>query len=136
MPPNPRKAPSRRTKASGSPGRFVAALGFLNSWQGVLAAMGVGALITIVVALFLPFGKGPQMIRPVAPIPAVDSPEFLRLISNVLTAPIDTGSEPEVLENGEGFLHSFLADVDGAKQSIDFMAYIWEDGKFSDILLA
>jgi cardiolipin synthase len=136
MPPNPRKAPSRRTKASGSPGRFVAALGFLNSWQGVLAAMGVVALITIVVALFLPFGKGPRMIRPLAPVPAVNSPEFLRLISNVLTAPIETGSEPEILNNGDEFLRSFLADVDSARQSIDFMAYIWEDGKFSDILFA
>jgi len=113
----------------------AAALGFLTSWQGVFAAMGVVALLTIVVALFLPFGKGPALIRPVAPVPAVNSPEFLRLMSNVLTAPIETGSEPQILENGDGFLHSFLADVDGAKQSIDFMAYIWEDGKFSDILL-
>jgi cardiolipin synthase len=108
----------------------------LNSWQGVLAAMGVVALITIVVALFLPFGKGPQLIRPVAAVPAVDSPEFLRLVSNVLTAPIESGSEPQILNNGDEFLQSFLADVDGAKQSIDFMAYIWEDGKFSDTLLA
>ncbi|MBV8798457.1 MAG: hypothetical protein JO208_01405 [Alphaproteobacteria bacterium] len=102
----------------------------------MFAAMGVVALITIVVALFLPFGKGPQDIRPVAPVPAVNSPDFLRLVSTVLTAPIESGSEPQILENGDGFLRAFLADVDSAKQSIDFMAYIWEDGKFSDTLLA
>jgi len=128
---------SRRPKApSGRRGRLDAALGFLNSWQGVLAAMGMAALITALVALFLPFGKGPQDIRPLAPLPAVESPDFLRLMSAVLTAPVETGSEPQILENGDGFLRAFLADVDGAKQSIDFMAYIWEDGKFSDTLLA
>ncbi len=111
-------------------------LGFLNSWQGVLAAMGAVAIVTTIVALFLPFGKGPQDIRPLAPVPPVESPDFLRLISTVLTAPVDTGSEPQILENGDAFLRAFLADVDNAKQSIDFMAYIWEDGKFSDQLLA
>src|SRR4051794_31115144 len=135
MPRRSPKTPSRRTKPAAVP-RFLRVLGFLDSWQGVLAAMGVVALITIVVALFLPFGKGPRMIRPLAPVPAVNSPEFLRLISNVLTAPIETGSEPEILNNGDEFLRSFLADVDSARQSIDFMAYIWEDGKFSDILFA
>ena len=98
--------------------------------------MGAVALITIVVALFLPFGKGPELIRPVAPVPAVESPEFLHLASAVLTAPIETGSEPQILNNGDAFLRALLADIDGAKQSIDFMAYIWEDGKFSDTLLA
>lgn len=135
MPRNPRRTSSRRAKATAAP-RFFAALSFLNSWQGVLAAMGAVALITIVVALFLPFGKGPGLIRPLAPVSAVDSPDFLRLMSNVLTVPIDTGSEPQILNNGDEFLRSFLADVDGAKRSIDFMAYIWEDGKFSDMVLA
>src|ERR1041385_2932171 len=134
---SPHKRSSPHTKgSSGAVSRFNAGLGFLNSWQGVLAAMGAVALITIVVALFLPFEKGPQLIRPLAPLPAVDSPEFLRLMSNVLTAPIETASEPQILNNGHEFLRSFLADVDGAKRSIDFMAYIWEDGKFSDALLA
>jgi cardiolipin synthase len=131
------RTPSRRTKAaSDSPGSLLAVLGFLNSWQGVLAAMGTVALVTILVALFLPFGKGPELIRPLAAVASVDSPEFLRLTSTVLTAPVETASEPQILNNGDGFLRAFLADVDGAKRSIDFMAYIWEDGKFSDTLLA
>jgi cardiolipin synthase len=97
--------------------------------------MGAVALLTIIVALFLPFGKGPELIHPLAPVPAVNSPEFLRLTSTVLTAPVETGSEPKILNNGDEFLQSLLADIDGAKQSIDWMAYIWEDGKFSDLLL-
>jgi cardiolipin synthase len=64
------------------------------------------------------------------------SPEFLRLASNVLNAPIDSAPQPVVLNNGDAFLKSLLTDIDGAKSSIDFMAYIWEDGKFSDTLLA
>lgn len=132
----PRKASPRHAKATSRPsGRLAALLGYLDSWQGVLSAMGTVALVTGAVALFLPFGKGPQDIRPLAPVPAVDSPQFLPLVANVLTAPIETGSEPQILNNGDEFLRSFLADVDGAQQSIDFMAYIWEDGKFSDTLL-
>jgi cardiolipin synthase len=72
----------------------------------------------------------------VAAVPAAGSPDFLRLASTVLTAPVETGSEPQILNNGDAFLRALLADIDGAKQSIDFMAYIWEDGKFSDTLLA
>jgi cardiolipin synthase A/B len=134
---SPKPKSSRRTKADqGSSAGLFTALGFLNSWQGVLAAMGTVALITIIVALFLPFGKGPDLIRPVTAVPAAGSPEFLRLTSTVLTAPVETGSEPQILNNGDAFLRSLLADIDGATQSINFMAYIWEDGRFSDTLLA
>src|SRR5205823_11469685 len=71
-----------------------------------------------------------------ASVPAVDSPEFLRLMSTVLNAPIEAGSEPQILNNGDAFVRSLLADIDGASQSSDFMAYIWENGRFSDMLLA
>jgi cardiolipin synthase len=107
-----------------------------RSWQGALAGFGAVALLTVLVALFLPFGKGPHLLRPTAPVPGVQSPEFLRLLSNVLNAPIDSGPPPVVLNNGDAFLKSLLSDIDQAKSSIDFMAYIWEDGKFSDTLLS
>src|SRR5437868_12919360 len=94
------RTPSHRASAAGWPASALAALSVLNSWQGVLATMGAVAVITIVVALFLPFGKGPQLIRPLASVPAVDSPEFLRLMSTVLNAPIEAGSEPQILNNG------------------------------------
>ncbi|HEY4116000.1 MAG TPA: phospholipase D-like domain-containing protein [Rhizomicrobium sp.] len=138
MPAHPRgrKRSTPAKSASGSRGGLAALLGFLDSWEGVLATFGAVALLTILVALFLPFGNGPHWIRPVAPVPAAGSPQFLPLVSNTLTAPIESGSEPQILNNGDAFLKALLADVDGAKQSINFMAYIWEDGKFSDVLLA
>jgi cardiolipin synthase len=104
-------------------------------WAVVLLVFGGVAAITVVVALFLPFGKGPSLFAPNAPVPPAGSPRFLALVSNVLTLPVETGSRPLVLNNGDAFLRALLADIDGAKSSIDFMVYIWDDGKFSDAAL-
>ena len=130
---------ARRKKERKSPrvARLAAAVSLPRlSWQAALAGFGAVALLTVLVALFLPFGKGPRLIRTTAPVPPVQSPEFLRLVSDVLNVPIDSGPPPAVLNNGDAFLKSVLSDIDGAKSSIDFMAYIWEDGKFSDTLLS
>jgi cardiolipin synthase len=104
-------------------------------WELTLLGFGGIAIVTIVVVLFLPFGKGPEVIRPTSSVPATGSPQFLTLLSNTMTLPVETGSRPVVLNNGDAFLKSLLADIDGAKSTIDFMVYIWDDGKLSDIVL-
>lgn len=118
---------------------------FERVWQGVLrrfrwwelAFLVVGAVtgVTAIVVLFLPFGKGPAIISPTAAVPATGSPQFLALLGNVMTLPVEKASRPAVVNNGDAFLKSLLTDIDGAKSTIDFMVYIWDDGKFSDIVL-
>lgn len=97
--------------------------------------VGAVTVITAVVVLFMPFGKGPDIIKPDGPVPQTGSPQFLALLSNVMTLPVEKASPPVILNNGDAFLKSLLSDIDGAKSTIDFMVYIWDDGKFSDIVL-
>jgi cardiolipin synthase len=104
-------------------------------WELVFLTFAAVTIVTAVVILFLPFGKGPALIKPNASVPATGSPQFLALISNVMTLPVEKAAAPVVLNNGDAFLKSLLADIDSAKSSIDFMVYIWDDGKFSDIVL-
>jgi len=52
-----------------------------------------------------------------------------------MALPLDHGDRPEILQNGDAFLKSFLKDIDGAQRSINMMTYIWKDGRFSDVLL-
>jgi cardiolipin synthase len=100
-----------------------------------LFAIGLVSFIAIVVILFLPVGKGPDLITATNPVPPAGSPPFLAAISNHMALPLDRGERPEILQNGDAFLKSFLKDIDGAQRSIDMMTYIWKDGRFSDVLL-
>ncbi len=116
-----------------------------RAWQAVmrkfawweLACLTFSGIVVVsgIVVLFSPFGTGPARLQPSAAIPATASAPFLTLLSNVMTLPIEKASPPVLINNGDAFLKSLLADIDGAKTSIDFMVYIWEDGRFSDIVL-
>ena len=53
-------------------------------------------------------------------------------LSNVLSVPRDEGPLPEILENGDAIVPAVLRDIDAAQQSIEWMAYIWKDGRLSD----
>jgi cardiolipin synthase len=104
-------------------------------WQIGLFAIGSLSFIAILVVLFLPIGKGPSNFDYSVPVPPVSSPKFVNMIAESMNAPLKQAGSIEVLNNGDAFLKSFLADIDGAKSSIDVMVYIWTDGKMSDQVL-
>ena len=106
-----------------------------NRWELALFGMGALSFIGIFVILFMPIGKGPELTRPDGPLPSVDSHAFMVTISRFMALPIDQAPRPEVLVNGDQFVARLLPDIDSARHSISLMAYIWKDGKFSDMLL-
>lgn len=104
-------------------------------WELLFLSVGAIVIATALVVLFLPFGKGPALIKPASPIAATGSPQFLSTLSNIMTLPIEKASRPQTINNGDAFLKRLLPDIDAAKSSINFMVYIWDDGRFSDIVL-
>jgi cardiolipin synthase len=103
-------------------------------WLETLAAIGVAALIAGLITLFSSAGRRPGRIW-ATQAPPVGSEEFLSAISGVVGAPLRTGGTVELLNNGQ-FFPSLLEAVRAAKHTVNFSAYIWEDGKASDQVLA
>ncbi len=100
-----------------------------------LLAIGSASFIGIIVILFMPIGKGPEVMIPVGTVPAVSTGSFMTATSNLMTIPVDQAPAVETFENGDQYLPALLREIDGAQHSINFMAYIWKDGRFSNTVL-
>src|ERR1035437_531065 len=105
-------------------------------WEITIFVIGSLSFLSMLVVLFLPLGNGPSKFTFTGVVPAVSSPEFIHLISESLNIPLSKGEPITVINNGDAFLKSLLADIDGAHTSIDIMVYIWTDGKMSDQVFA
>jgi cardiolipin synthase len=105
-------------------------------WERGILILGLVSFIGAVTILFLPLGKGPSEYRSSALVSAAGSRQFLDAISDQMAIPVDSGSPPEIIVDGDQFLRRILADIDSAKSSICMMNYIWSDGRFSDAVLA
>ncbi len=104
-------------------------------WQISFFVIGTLSFIAILVVLFLPVGKGPSKFDYSGLIPPVSSPYFVHTIASSLSAPLKQGEPIEILNNGDAFVKSLLADIDAARASINIMVYIWTDGIMSDQVL-
>ncbi|MBV9992051.1 MAG: hypothetical protein JOZ72_12255 [Alphaproteobacteria bacterium] len=116
--------------------RVQAALDRYHWWEFQFLAIGFVSTIAIVVVLLLPLGNGPLEIRASDAVPPAGSPAFMSQLANTLSLPVEQAPPIDTFNNGDAFLKALLADIDGARLSIDFMVYIWKDGTFSDQVLA
>jgi cardiolipin synthase len=66
----------------------------------------------------------------------VGSEEFMRAIANTVDGTFVSGGTAELLNNGVRFFPPMYEAIRGAKQSINFLAYIWKPGKVSDEMFA
>jgi cardiolipin synthase A/B len=96
-----------------------------------LAAVGAIAVSSATLTLFFTFGRRPGRFT-INERPAVDSEEFLRGIAGTMNAPLQSGGAARLLDNGVEIFPAMLDALRGAERSINFMCYIWEDGRASD----
>jgi cardiolipin synthase len=101
-------------------------------WEITIFIIGSISFLTILLMFFLPLGSGPSMLTTTSVVPAVTSPSFVPTLSDSLTLPIEQGNPIEILNNGDAFMASLLADIDNAHSSINIMTYIWNKGVMSD----
>jgi cardiolipin synthase A/B len=112
--------------------RFVAAHPW---WLTALLVIGVVSLITVVKVAFLGVDGRPRAVTTSEPVPRVDSDQFATALAQLANAPIERGGTVDILNNGDGFLPALLESIDGARLTVNFLVYIWEDGTFSDRVL-
>jgi len=64
----------------------------------------------------------------------LDEENFVRPLAALLNAPVRRGGTLRLLNNGDAFFDALMKDIEGAEKSINFMVYIWEPGKVSDMI--
>ena len=105
-------------------------------WEIVIFVIGLVSFVSVLIVLFLPVGSGPAKFVFNGTVPAVSDPEFSKMLSDSLNLPLKQSDQPiTILNNGDAFMKSFLADIDQATSSINIMDYIWQDGAMSDQIL-
>jgi cardiolipin synthase len=104
-------------------------------WQTALLAIGLLALLTVAGGLFFRVGDAPKEIVVAAEVPPVSSPAFAIALSHLVNGPVEQGGSVEILNNGDAFLASLLRSIHGASSTINFLAFMWNDGSFSDRVL-
>jgi cardiolipin synthase A/B len=102
-------------------------------WVLVFFGIGLLASLTAFVSLFFALGRRPQRMW-TDEVEPVDSAGFLRTLAALLNAPLRHGGHADLLDNGDAFFDAMLRDFRGAQRSINFMVYIWEPGRVSDMM--
>lgn len=96
--------------------------------------IGMLAIATVLGSLFLSIGRRPEKLSVPEDMPPVDSDDFLQAVSGVVNAPIQTGGQATLLNNGNKFFPEIVKAINEAKYSVNFMVYIWNPGKASDMI--
>lgn len=104
-------------------------------WYTTLLVIGFVTLLTAVGVLFFGINSAPAETVTNEPPASVQTLDFAVSLSRLVGAPIERGGTIDVLNNGDEFLPALLQAIDGAKASINFSVYIWEDGTISDQVL-
>ena len=60
---------------------------------------------------------------------------FILSVSGSVNGPLRSGGSARILNNGSEIVPALLQAIRGAQQSVNFAAYIWEDGEMSDLIL-
>jgi cardiolipin synthase A/B len=109
--------------------------GLLDAPWWVLAFFTIGLLATVtgLITLFFALGRRPTRMW-TYDVAEVGSDDFLRPVASLLNVPIRKGGHAELLDNGDTFIPAMLEAFERAEHSINFMVYIWEPGKLSDLI--
>jgi cardiolipin synthase A/B len=102
-------------------------------WMLLFFAIGILTALTAVVSLFFALGRRPQRMW-TDEVDPVDAPDFLRTLAALLNVPLRFGGHAQLFDNGDAFFHAMLQDFAQARRSINFMVYIWEPGRVSDMM--
>jgi cardiolipin synthase len=100
-----------------------------------LAFAGAVSLLGVTVNLFSSWGRRPTVFR-VTDVPPVGSADFLLSVAGAAGAPVRSGGTATLLNNGVQIFPAILEAIRNAKHTVNFAAYIWEDGRASDEIFA
>lgn len=104
----------------------------LTGWLVVgLALVGALAVSSAILTLFFTFGRRPGRFT-ITERPSVGDEDFLVGVAGTMNAPLQSGGEAVLLNNGVEIFPAILRAIREAEHNVNFMCYIWEDGRASD----
>ncbi|MGH7460645.1 MAG: phospholipase D-like domain-containing protein [Longimicrobiales bacterium] len=103
-------------------------------WLLTLAGIGSLAAVSAIITLFSSLGRRPRETT-VTAAPPMGSIDFLEAISGAVNAPLRTGGQATLLNNGDAFFPEILSAIRGAQWTINFFVYIWEPGEASRMVI-
>jgi cardiolipin synthase len=125
-----------RTAVRGSGGRVRRLLKARPWWQTTLIVIGFVTVVTVFGVLILGLDDKPDNVTLSSAVGAIGSREFLSTVSRSVGAPVEAGGEVTVLDNGDEFLPALLESIGQARHTVNFSVFMWDDGTFSDRVLA
>lgn len=102
-------------------------------WILFLALVGAIAAVSAFVTLFVELHRPRRMA--LLARPAIGSDAFMMAVSGAVNAPLMSGGTARLLNNGVEIFPAILEAIAGARHSVNFMVYIWEDGRVSDRMI-
>ena len=103
-------------------------------WLLLFAVIGVAATAAVVLTLFFEVGGRPGALE-ATEAPPVDSADFLEAVAGTTNAPLVKGGKATLLNNGDAAFPVILRDIADARQSINWMTYIFKEGRASEMVL-
>ena len=100
-------------------------------WLLSLAAVGAAAAGGTAITLFSSLGRRPPRTW-ATDAPDVGSQDFLLGISGMINAPLSKGGSARLLKNGAEIFPAIFRALREARETINFMVYVWEPGRLSD----
>jgi cardiolipin synthase len=100
-------------------------------WLLSLAAVGAAAAGGTAITLFSSVGRRPPRTW-ATDAPEVGSQDFLLGISGMINAPLSRGGSARLLKNGAEIYPAIFRALREARETINFMVYVWEPGRLSD----
>ena len=102
-------------------------------WMVFLALVGALAISSVILTMFFKLGDRPGR-KWADEIGELDVDSFMRPVAALLGIPLRQGGALQLINNGDAWLAALLADLRLAQHSITFAVYIWEPGRFSDVV--
>jgi cardiolipin synthase len=94
----------------------------------LLHSLAVAAVLTVLLLLYLFFFERGPFYRTDAPVHDLDDAERLRILSAVLTTPVQGVGSLEILTEGPDLYPAQIAAIRQARHSVHLEAYIFYDG--------
>ncbi len=104
-------------------------------WQILFIAIGIVSTIALVLNLFILSSPAKKDLK-FEEIASGTDGTLIATLSHLANSPIQTGGTIEIVNNGDEFYPALYPDIEHAKKSINFSAYIWKPGVVSDELFA
>ena len=105
-------------------------------WETTLIVVGFVTIVTVFGSLILGLDDKPDEVTLTGEIGPVGSREFLSTVSRLSGAAVEHGGDVTLLDNGDEFLPALLDAIRQARATINFSVFMWDDGAFSDQVLA